>query len=154
MLDTNTYEILYKESLPEFYKLIESSRLLVYGCKIVRDELREIPKSAKVDGKSYRRLLLSIYDDLTKNHVFPVETIVEALAEEYWLEYAGGVSKKKLRPDFLIVAVAAIHHLDIVVSGDDRTMKSKPVIRACNKANKKNGFETPRFISLQKLVRL
>ena len=154
MFDTNVYEVLYREDLSRLFELIKSRKLLVYGCKVIRDELREIPKSARVNGKSYRGLLLSIYDDLTKNHVYPVESVVEVLAGEYWRAYKGGVPKRKLWPDFLIVAVASIHGLDIIVSEDNRTMKSMPAARAYGKANKKNGLETPRFISLKEVVRL
>ena len=153
LLDTNTYEILYKKQFANLVKLIESNLVIIYGCKIVRDELREIPKSVKVDGKSYRSVLLSLYDEFTKNHSFPVEDLVGDLAEKYWGFYKGGTSKRKIFPDFLIVAVATLHRLDIVVSADDKTMKSNPAKKAYDKVNLKNGFKTPRFITLEKLVK-
>jgi len=151
ILDTNVYEYLYKYDLARIDRLIEKGELVVYGCKVIRDELREIPREFKADGKSYRNILLGIYDTIIGEHSFPVEKIIEVLAEEYWVEYAGGVAKRKLFPDFLIVATATIHNLDIIVSQDDRTMKSNPARKAYEKANQRNGFETPRFISLKEL---
>lgn len=152
MLDTNTYEVLYKKDLSKILRSIESGELIVYGCRVIRNELREIPKGVIVDGKNYRGLLLSIYDKLTKGHTYPVESLAEALAEEYWKTYNGGVAKRKILPDFLIIAVATLHRLDIIVSEDDKTMKSKPAMQAYEKVNAKNCLETPRFISIEKLV--
>ncbi|MFA4855990.1 MAG: hypothetical protein WC634_05405 [archaeon] len=152
MLDTNTYEVLYQSEFSRILRLIESDKLIVYGCRVIRDELREIPKNVKVDGKSYKGLLLSIYDKLTKDHSYSVESVAEALAEDYWKSYKGGVPKRKMLPDFLIVAVATLHRLDIIVSEDDRTMKSKPARQAYEKVNDKNSLETPKFISIEKLV--
>ncbi|MDD5163098.1 MAG: hypothetical protein PHD95_02705 [Candidatus ainarchaeum sp.] len=152
MLDTNTYEILYKKEFSKILHKIESGELIVYGCGVIRNELREIPKSVTVDGKNYRGLLLSIYDQLTKDHTYPVESLAETLAEEYWKSYSGGVAKRKIFPDFLIVAVATLHRLDIVVSEDDKTMKSKLAMQAYEKVNAKNCLETPKFISIEELV--
>jgi predicted nucleic acid-binding protein len=152
MLDTNVYAFLYEKDFPRITKLVEEKKLVVYGCKIIRNELREIPKSAKVEGKSYRNKMLSIYDSLTKRHSVPVEKLVEILASEYWKNYKGGTSKRKIFSDFLIVAAATIHKLDIIVSEDESTMKSEPAIKAYDEANKKNGFKTPKFIEIEKLV--
>jgi hypothetical protein len=79
------------------------------------------------------------------------------LAEEYWKDYKsnkGGTSKRKIFPDFLIVAVATIHWLDIVVSEDNKTMKSRIALKAYNKINKEKKFNTPKFISLNELIKL
>ena len=151
MLDTNTYEFLLKNGFSKVKALVKKGNLVVYGCKIIRDEFRDIPPSVKYDGKSFRNLLLQVYDGLVKDHSFPIERVVDVLAEEYWKEYKGGVPKRKIMPDFLIVATATIHTLYIIVSEDDRTMKSKPCLRAYNKVNEKNGLNTPRFIRLNEL---
>ncbi|MBI4045167.1 MAG: type II toxin-antitoxin system VapC family toxin [Candidatus Diapherotrites archaeon] len=152
LIDTNVYEKLYEYDLDRIYGLIESGRIIVYGCKVVRDELREIPPSVRVNGKSYRNQLLSLYDDLVGKHSLPTESIIEFLAEEYWKEYAGGISKRKIFSDFLIVATASIHKLDIIVSNDGHSMKSNPAIKAYDKSNQVNGFVTPKFVSIEKLV--
>ena len=39
-----------------------------------------------------------------------------------------------------------------IVSEDDKTMKSKPAKTAYDKVNGRNCLETPKFISLEKLV--
>ncbi len=154
MLDTNTYEVLYKKDPLPVARLVKSGRLIVYGCKAIRDELREIPTTVRVGGKSYRNMLLSLYDEFTENHSCPLESLAETLAEEYWQAYKGGVAKRKMMPDFLIVAIATIHRLDIIVSGDEKTMKSGPALRAYKQVNEKKSLETPKFISLEQLVRL
>jgi rRNA-processing protein FCF1 len=157
ILDTNVYEFLYQKDLNSVLNLVESNHIKIYGCKLIRDELREIPKTAKVEKKSYRNLLLNLYDKLTGKHSYPIEKIIETLAEEYWIKYKfikGGTAKRKIFPDFLIVAIATIHRLDIVVSEDDKTMKSKKAIKAYNIVNKNNYLETPNLLSLEKLLKL
>ena len=151
MIDTNLYERIFKYDLQRILELIGREKILVYGCKTIRDELRNIPKSVRFEGKSYRGQLLSLYDDLVGKHSFPVENVAESLAMEYWEEYKGGVPKRKIFPDFLIVSTATIHNLDIIVSGDERTMKSGPAKKAYDIANRNNGFTTPRFISINEL---
>jgi len=152
MLDTNTYEVLYRKDLSQLLELVESNCLIVYGCKIIRDELREIPKTLTVEGKSYCQILLAIYDKITKNHSYPLESLSETLAEEYWKAYKGGVAKRKIFPDFLIVAIATIHRLDIIVSEDERTMKSRLAILAYKQVNGQKELQTPKFIKIEELT--
>ncbi len=152
MLDTNVYEFLYLQHLDSLNKLIDEGRIVVYGCKIVRDELRDISPKLKHKNKSFRNLLLNIYDELTEKHSYPIEDVVENLAEQYWKEYDGGIPKRKLMNDFRIVAISSIHNLDLVVSEDDNSMKSAPAIRAYLKANNANGFRTPAFYSIKELI--
>lgn len=153
MLDTNTYEILYKKDLQQILNLIESNCLIVYGCKVIRNELRNIPKTLSIEGKSYRQIMLAIYDKLTKNHDYPVESLAETLAHEYWKAYKGGVPKRKIFPDFLIVAISTIHRLDIIVSEDEKTMKSRPAINAYTQVNSQKELQTPRFIKIEELAK-
>lgn len=153
MLDTNTYEILYRKDLPKILNLIESNCLIVYGCKIIRDELRDIPKALSVEGKSYRQTLLAIYDNVTRTHSYPVESLAETLAKEYWEAYKGGVPKRKMLPDFLIVAIATIHRLDIIVSEDEKTMKSRLAIVAYKRVNSQKELQTPKFIKIEELTK-
>ena len=154
MLDTNVYEILYKKDPQPVIKLIKSGCLIVYGCKVIRRELREIPPTLRIDGKSYRSTLLSLYDQFTKNHSYPVESLSETLAAEYWKAYNGGVAKRKMMPDFLIVAIATIHRLDIIVSEDERTMKSRQAMKAYVQVNQQKELQTPKFIKISELPKL
>lgn len=80
--------------------------------------------------------------------------LVEVLAEEYLKKYAGGISKKKLRNDFLIVACATLNHLDILVSEDNHSMFSRKAIEAFNKVNSENGLNAPNFYSIKQLAQL
>ncbi len=127
-------------------------KIVVYGCRVVRKELRDIPRSAKLKGKSLRNILLGIYDELTHDHDYQADSIAENIAEEYWKEYEGGIGKRKLIDDFKIVAISSMHNLDIIVSEDDKSMKSGHAIRAYLKVNNLNGFRTPAFYSLKKLI--
>lgn len=152
IIDTNVYESLHKKYLPDVVKLVESGKIIVYGCKIIRDELRDIPKTTKYEGKSYRNLLLSIYDFLVKDHSYDVVKVVEVLAEEYWKEYNGGVPKRKIFPDFVIVAVASLYKLNIIISEDEHSMKSKIALKAYFAVNKRNGLDNPTFSSINDLI--
>ncbi len=81
-----------------------------------------------------------------------MENVVENLAGQYWQEYAGGMPKRKLMNDFLIVAISSVHNLDIIASEDNNSMKSGHAIRAYLKVNNENGFRTPSFYSLKELM--
>ncbi len=152
MLDTNVYEFLHLQYLDSVRKLINEQKIVVYGCKVIRKELREISPKARLDGRSFRNLLLSIYDELTEGHDYQLESVAENLAEQYWNEYDGGIAKRKLMNDFLIVAISSVHNLDIIVSEDAHSMKSGQAIRAYLKVNNENGFRTPAFYSVKELT--
>src|SRR3989344_3297213 len=152
LFDTNVYELLLNaQNLDKIESLVISGSIIPYGCKTVRDELRDISKDEKIGGRSLRTQLLSAYDKLVKDRSYPVGTEIEALARDYLAAYSGGVAKKKIYPDFKIVAAATIHRLDIIVSEDDRTMKSNPAIRAYQSVNGKKMYITPNLISLEEL---
>jgi len=153
MFDTNTYQILLEKELQAVIHLVESGSLIVYGCSVIRDELRNIPKSTRFGGKSFRSTMLSIYDSLVKKHSMPVDKVAETPAKEYLAEYEGGMSKSKLCNDFLIVAAATLKCLDIVVSEDNKTLRSRQSLLAYNKVNHRNGLATPRLLSLEELLR-
>ena len=152
MLDTSVYESVFLRHIDKLKKMVEEDRIIVYGCNVVRKELREIPQDVKYLGKSFRNSLLLVYDKFTGSHSYPVESVVEFIAEEYWKEYEGGISKRKLMNDFLIVAVASIHNLDIIVSEDNHSMKSRLAIETYKKVNDRNAFRTPMFYSISQLL--
>src|SRR3989344_7570346 len=122
MIDTNVYEFLYKEHLDDLKNLIDSNKFIIYGCRVVRAELREIPQEIKYEGRNFRNALLSLYDRVAGKHSYPVEGVAEFIAEQYWMEYIGGIAKRRILDDFRIVAVASIHGLDVVVSEDEHSM--------------------------------
>lgn len=152
MVDTNVYELLHLGYLNPLTRLIEEGKIVAYGCRVVRKELRDIPTSIKRNGKSFRNILLSIYDELTENHEYQLESVSENLAAQYLGEYEGGIPKRKLMADFRIVAISSLHNLDIIVSEDSHSMKSGHAVRAFLKVNNAHGFRTPAFYSMKELT--
>jgi len=64
LLDTNIYgELIFDR---DFFKLKSSieKKDIVHGFKVVRDELRDVPKKVKVEGKNLRVGLLYLYDKI------------------------------------------------------------------------------------------
>ncbi|MEK6970339.1 MAG: hypothetical protein AABW68_01435 [archaeon] len=118
---------------------------------LIRDELRDIPSDKRIGGKNLRQVLLQTYDSLVDKRSYPVGSEIEVLAHEYLSAYHGGVPRNKILPDFIIVATATVHRLDIIVSEDDWTMKSNPARSAYEKINKEKMYPTPRFLKLKEL---
>src|SRR3990167_5370172 len=108
MLDTNVYELLLEEeNLDKIENLILKDELIVYGCSVVRKELRETPPNLKYAGKSLKMQLLLTYDKLVGDkRSYPVGSEIEAMAREYLNAYRGGIPSRKIFPDFKIVATA------------------------------------------------
>jgi predicted nucleic acid-binding protein len=155
LLDTNVYGILAESASPDFLDKIGSSeRVTVYGFSVVRKELRDIPRNLQLSGKGFRSVLLNYYDSLVGKHDLPLTRLIEVLAEEYFSTYSGGISRKKLENDFLIVACASIHGLDVLVSNDEHSMFSKKALEAFEKVNSENGLRTPKFYSLEQFKTL
>ena len=77
LLDTNIYGELIFDS--DFIKLKTaiSKKYVVHGFKVVRDELRDLPKEIKVEGKNLRIGLLHIYDELTKKSYVLTEELTK-----------------------------------------------------------------------------
>ena len=155
MLDTNVYDKITLKDEQLIPEIISSQKITVYGCRVIREELRGIPKGEKVGSKNLRVMLLRTYDLLVKKHDLPVEDIAEYVAKEYTVEYLGNKPKRDLYQDFLIVAVASLKDLDIVCTDDKKTMSSEDAIKAYKNVNERNGLRTPQFIpyiSFKKLV--
>jgi len=152
LLDTSVYGRLVEDG--EFsltlYKYIPQD-IVVYGNEIIRKELRAISKEARISGESKRKLLLRLYDSFVRKekHVLKITKFVEILANEYFNEYKeakGALSYKAMINDLKIIASASIHNLDIVISGDIKSMFSHSALKAYSKVNKKYQFRTPYFI--------
>ena len=148
IFDTNVYGFLINTNYDEFIVKVKSSLVIIYGCDIVRRELRATPKEKGI-GESTRKKLLYVYDHIIDNHSFETDMIVAKLATEYGLHYRGNISKDKLVSDFLIVACASIHRLDVVVSEDNHTMFSTLSMKAYCEVNSKNQLPLPAFHSLK-----
>ena len=151
ILDTSVYGKIVEE--PEIAALIFqklSKDLVIYGTDVIKDELRDTPKSSLHQGKNLRGKLLSFYRGFVKksHHDLQHNKLIATLAKDYFLEYrrqGGNISDKKLRNDLTIIAVATIYKLDIVVSDDEKSMFSGAAIAAYRIANKLYGMPDPIF---------
>ncbi len=154
LLDTNAYSelILDKQALALLLELIPSC-VIVYGAEIIRAELRGVPRRELLEQRNKRILLLNLYDLVTQKdkRTYLTTPSIEALALQYFDEYKrlrGKLSFEELRKDFVIVATASIHGIDVIVSEDAKTMFSKEAVRAYQLVNVKTQLRTPFFHSL------
>lgn len=153
LLDTNIYEFILKEiDRQVLSNLSEKKQIAIYGNDVIRRELRDLPKKevTRVEDKvrNLRITLLSLYDFLVKE-TYSVNDVVSNLADKYFVSYVslGGKAKReKIIDDFLIVACAAVKNLDIVVSGDNKTMLSGVSLKSYSIVNGLAKKITPQFI--------
>ena len=151
MFDTSVYGRFADDlSLTEKLGRFVPTEYVVYGTKIIRDELRETPRKIKVNDASKRILLLKIYDSFVRkdHHDLKENKLVHVLSQDYFKEYKrqkGHLSEDSMRNDLIIIATATIYQLDIVVSDDERSMLSDAAIKAYDSVNKKYGLKNPTF---------
>lgn len=154
LLDTSVYGKLVEDTFifPLLLDRKKSNDFVVYGTDIIRKELRAISKKAKdKKGKKIRVYTLYVYDSLItkENHNLRLNNFIEGLAQLYVNEYraiGGGVGAAEIKNDFLIVACATLHNLDIVISDDKRTMLSTAALTAYKLVNQKQGFQNPNYM--------
>lgn len=173
LADTNFYGLLAKD--PKRIEVVGSIKtnknLLIYGFRIIRNELRDVPKKIKIEGKNLRIDLLSLYDEITGEHIIEFTDIAVKRADDYYKayrEFGGSKSKNEIINDFIenayifgnarkfsifdivIVACASLKSFDIIVSNDERSMLAENAIRAYKLVNSVISKRTPRFISYEK----
>ena len=151
LFDTSVYGKLIEdlEIVEKIGKLIPN-KFVVYGAKIIREELRETPKKLKIEAGNKRILLLHIYDSFVKkeHHDLGYNKLIETLTEDYFKEYKkqqGSLSKRSMKNDLIIIAIATIYQLDIIISNDKKSMLSNSAINAYEKINKEYGLKNPIF---------
>ena len=159
LLDTNIYgRIVEKQQEEETTLRIESRQdVIIYGLDVIRKELRATSQRVHIGRQKLRLVLLGIYDRLTQRHILYTTTLVEKLARDYFAVYrqlGGKTTQKEIWNDFLIVACASVHELDIVVSDDKDTMLSKEALTAYAIVNKLKEYRVPNFIGYETFVRL
>jgi predicted nucleic acid-binding protein len=152
IFDTNIYGFLVKEkTIGEIEpKIVHNDNLLVYGCSVVRKEIR------KTGQGQARNALLMLYDHITKERKVDVSTETEKLAEEYYQEAKslGRIqSLSDLWDDLLIVAAASLNDMDIVFTGDEKTMRNDTNVKAYGIVNIRRGLRSPTFYSYEMLKR-
>ena len=159
ILDTNSYGLLAKDV--NRFKIVEkiktNSKLIVYGFKIIRNELRDTPKSLRVQKKGLRIDLLNLYDGIVEEHILEFNSNVQQMAGSYYKAYRefGGIKpREEILNDFSIVSAATIYNLDIIISNDDKTMLNESALRAYKLINSVIDKRTPKFISYEDFKRL
>ncbi len=156
LFDTSVYGELIKDpKLVDTLVLRIPLDIVIYGNQIIRKELRAISKEAKLGKESKRKLLLSVYDLFIRktNHDLKITDIIEIIAQKYYSEYrksGGALAYKAIANDLRIVACASVHHLNIVVSHDTKSMLSEHAISAYAKVNSQYQLEQPDFIPFTK----
>ena len=163
ILDTNIYGFILENNEPEEFKqLISTFNISIYGINIIRKELRNAPKNSTVFNRSIKTIgnlrnsLLALYDSIIKKEYTVSEKII-LIATNYYTVYSelgGKENWQEMENDFVIVACGSIHNLDIIVSGDNKTMLSDDAIKAYAIVNKLNSIKTPEFIGYEKFRRL
>lgn len=158
IFDTNIYGRLLNESDREQLeeKIRSDKKFIVYGYNLIRKEIRDIRKVTKA-SKQTRILLLGMYDRITGNHFLEHSIKITNLAMKYYNAYRnfGGIYnwKTNIRVDFMIVACASFHGLDIVYSADKKTLGGKIARKAYKIINAKETLRTPDFFTYQLLVK-
>ena len=148
LLDTNIYGELILDS--DFVKIKTeiAEKAVIHGFKVIRDELRDVPKKIKLNRNNLRIGLLHIYDELISKS-YPLTAEIGKLSNDYYKIYrklGGSKEQGKIIDDFLIVACAAIHQIDIVVSEDNKSMLVENALKAYDLVNALKKKRTPKFI--------
>jgi len=151
MFDTSVYGELIKELevVDEIVRCIPN-HIVMYGTKIIRNELRETPKGGREHGKGKKLLLLKIYDLMVRkeHHSLECNKLVETLAEDYFKGYkkqGGALSNDAMANDLRIIATATIYQLDIIVSDDEHSMLSNHAVKSYKSINAAYGLKNPAF---------
>ena len=157
IFDTNIYGLLLKEKDADELerKIKKDKEFVVYSYKPIRQEIRDIPKITKLSKKT-RILLLNLYDRITGNHFLEHSIKITELARKYYDYYrnSGGIYgwDTSIRIDFMIVACASFHGLDVVYSDDNKTLLGKPALKAYKHINLKENLRTPSFLTYTDLL--
>ncbi|MBW2984476.1 hypothetical protein KY361_05140 [Candidatus Woesearchaeota archaeon] len=158
IFDTNIYGLLLKEKDAANIetKIIEDKEFVVYGYRPIRKEIRDIPKVSKLSKKT-RVLLLGLYDRITGNHFLEHSIRITSLARKYYDSYRTlrGIYgwDTTIRIDFMIVACASFHGLDVVYSADNETLLGKHALKAYKHINLKENLRTPGFLKYSDLLK-
>ena len=157
IFDTNIYgDLALEGDWKELERIITTNKdFVVYGYAAIRKELRNIPKRTK-DSRRARLLLLELYDTITCGHFLEHSLKITQLARQYYDTYRrnGGIYSwdSNIRIDFMIVACASIYGLDVVYSADNKTLMSKPALKAHKHVNIKERYRSPDFLKYEILL--
>lgn len=159
ILDTNIYgRLIEEESIANFIEKVGSmDNVRIYGFKLIRKEIRNIPTSSQLSRKA-RIALLEPYDNLTKGKSLVETGVVTFLADKYQKKYQEFARKndcdRNLYIDFLIVACASYYQLDIICSSDGKTLMNENAKRAYLSINGNENLKTPAFLTYNEFLRI
>ncbi len=152
IFDTNIYgKLIEEDNFGEVATKIKTDvEFKIYGFQQIRRELRDTPKASKLGRLSKRNLLLNLYDGLTEGRYLKDSLKIHQYAKKFYNSYRhfGGIKnwdKSNIDIDFTIVACASFYKLDIVVSDDQKTLLSKPAMKAYRHICIKDGIWHPNF---------
>ncbi|HLD72867.1 MAG TPA: type II toxin-antitoxin system VapC family toxin [Candidatus Nanoarchaeia archaeon] len=155
LLDTNIYgEMVFDSSYLQLKESLKK-KVVVHGFKVIRNELRDVPKKVKFEEKNLRIRLLHIYDEFVSK-CYEVTPQMEKLSQDYYhgyQQFGGSKSYFDLKNDFLIIACASIHQIDVVVSEDNKSMLSENALKSFQLINYTQNLRTPEFIGYLKFKR-
>jgi len=160
--DTNFYELILKYTdVDKIRKIKESGTIVFYGLDIIRKELRATSKTkvgfVRNELFKLRNALLLIYDLLVSKHHYKTDSKINQVADAYYIAYKvlkGKATKEEIINDFVIVACASIHNIDILVSNDNKTMLSVESKKAYSSVNEIKNLRTPNFIDFEEFKNL
>ena len=90
-----------------------------------------------------------MYHAVTKDREFDIGKKERDIAADYDRAYRqlGGITaKSKLENDFLIIASASLHNLEIIVSDDNSTMLNEIAVQAYAAVNSTLKIKLPRLV--------
>lgn len=160
LLDTNIYgEMVIDPKVSDLKEACKRRKdLMIYGFRLIRNELRATSKTRNHLGRNLRIALLSIYDEFVADHNLAVdeEELIKIARKYYdvYQELGGHKARETLFTDYLIVACAALKEMDIVVSNDEASMLSELSLKAYQIANELLELRNPQFINYKKLKSL
>jgi hypothetical protein len=153
LLDTNVYGLLAADN--ELFRVREAYNQKkrdypIYGCSLIRNELRATPKGRLHLGRNLRVAMLSLYDELVGNHHLAVElNKLRTIAEKYheiYKKLGGNKPKRSLLTDYMIVALGAVQGMDVIVSHDHATMLAEWSLRSYELVNTVLELKNPQFL--------
>lgn len=156
LLDTNIYGFICDAQNPQiFVDEVFKWELLICGSTVIRRELRRISKRKVVGRLKTRALALDLYDRLVgEKRNYAVSELVKSIARKYYSQYRGLHAWSEIENDFLIVATASLHNVDVVISGDERTLVSEYAIQAYKTVNASFKLRVPSFLKFDEFKRL
>ncbi len=158
LMDTNIYgKLIEEKTFGELTTQIrDDPEFKIYGFSIIRKELRDTPKTAKLGKFSKRNLLLNLFDELTDSKYLKDSLKIHKLAMKVYGVYRkfGGIrnwNKTNIDADFTIVACAMFYQLDVLVSDDVKTMLSKVALKSYRHISVKEALRLPVFYTYSDL---